>query len=140
MVLIPKGGGKYQGIGLIEPIWKVLEQVMDLWLEAIVLRDSLHGCLSGQGTRTGIIKAKLAQQLAHLEQAPFFGVFIDLKKAFDAMDWGQCLTILALHGVGPNMLRLIRNFWDTAINVCWVKGNCGRPLGVSRRAPVGKAV
>jgi hypothetical protein len=66
---------------------------------------------------TGIIKAKLAQQLAHLEQMSFFGVFIDLKKAFDAMDQGRCLEILALHGVGPNMLHLIRNFWDTAINM-----------------------
>jgi hypothetical protein len=34
-----------------------------------------------------------------LEQAPFFGIFIDLKKAFDAMDRGRCLAILALYGV-----------------------------------------
>jgi hypothetical protein len=45
-VLIPKGGGEYRGIGLLEPIWKVLEKVMDLRLEAIVLHDSLHGCLA----------------------------------------------------------------------------------------------
>jgi hypothetical protein len=86
MVLIPKGGGEYRGIGLLEPIWKVLERAMDIRLENIILYDSLHGCLAGQGTETGIIEAKLVQQLAHLEQAPFFGVFIDLKKAFDAMD------------------------------------------------------
>ncbi len=70
----------------------------------IELHDSLHGCPAGRGTGTGIIQAKLAQQLAHLEQAPFFGIFIDLKKAFDAMDRGRCLAILALHGVGPQML------------------------------------
>ena len=29
VVLIPKGGGDYQGIGLLEPIWKIIEQVMD---------------------------------------------------------------------------------------------------------------
>jgi hypothetical protein len=28
-VLIPKGGGDYCGIGLFEPIWKVIERVMD---------------------------------------------------------------------------------------------------------------
>ena len=28
-VLVPKGGGAYRGIGLLEPIWKVVEQVMD---------------------------------------------------------------------------------------------------------------
>ncbi len=79
-------GGEYHGIGLLELIWKVLKKVMDLKLEAIVLHDSLHGCLALQGTGTGIIEAKLAQQLAHLEQRPFFGVFINLRKAFDAMD------------------------------------------------------
>ena len=28
VVLIPKGGGDYRGIGLMEPIWKVMEIVM----------------------------------------------------------------------------------------------------------------
>ena len=105
---------------------------MDLRLETIKLHDSLHGCLAGRGTGTGIIEAKLAQQLAHLEQAPFFGVFIDLKKAFNAMDRGRCLAILALHGVGPKMLRLIRSFWETATNVCRAKGNYGRPFKAGR--------
>jgi hypothetical protein len=124
-VLIPKGGGEYRGIGLLEPIWKVLKKVMDLRLEAIVYHDSLHGCLALQGTGTGIIEAKLVQQLAYLEQMPFFGFFIDLRKAFDAIDCGCCLEILGLHGVGPKMLHLIRNFWDSATNVCQAKGNYG---------------
>jgi hypothetical protein len=81
-----KGRGGDHGIRLLEPIWKVLEKVMDLRLEAIVLHNSLHGCLALQGTETRIIEAKLAQQLAHLEQTPFFSIFIDLRKAFDAMD------------------------------------------------------
>ncbi len=59
---------------------------MDLWLETIKLHNSLHECLAGRGMGTGIIEAKLAQQHAHLEQWPFFGVFLDLKKAFDTMD------------------------------------------------------
>ncbi len=131
-VLIPKGGGEYRGIGLLEPIWKVLKKVMDLRLKAIALHDSLHGCLALQGTGTGIIEAKLAQQLAHLEWMPFFGVFIDLRKAFDAMDCGHCLEILVLHGVGLKMLCLIRNFWDSATNVCQAKGNYGRPFKAGR--------
>ncbi len=122
-MLIPKRGGEYHGIGLLEPIWKVLEKVMDLRLEAIVLHNSLHGCLALRGTGTGIIEAKLVQQLAHIEQMPFFGIFIDLQKAFDAMDQGHCLGILVLHGAGPQMLHLICNFWDTATNVCRAKGN-----------------
>ena len=105
---------------------------MDLRLEAIVLHNSLHGCLTLRGTGTGILEAKLAQQLAHLEQMPFFGIFINLRKAFDAMDRGHCLEILALHGVGPKMLCLICNFWDLATNVCQAKGNYGRPFKAGR--------
>jgi hypothetical protein len=136
-VLIPKGGGEYRGIGLLEPIWKVLEKVMDLRLEAIMLHNSLHGCLVLQGMGTGIIEAKLAQQLAHLERTPLFGIFIDLQKAFDAMDCSRCLEILALHGVGPKLLHLICNFWDLATNVCWEKGNYGRPFKAGRSVTQG---
>ena len=80
MVLIPKGGGDYHRIGLMEPMWKVCKRVIDLPLNAFELHDSLHGCRNSRGTGTAGIEAKLAQQLAHLEQVPFFGVFLDLKK------------------------------------------------------------
>ncbi len=29
VILIPKGGGDYQGVGLLEPIWKVIELILD---------------------------------------------------------------------------------------------------------------
>jgi hypothetical protein len=91
VVLIPKGGGNYRGIGLLEPMWKVCEQVIDTRLNRIPLHESLHGCRDGRGTGTAVMEAKLAQQLAHLEQVPFYRVFLDLKKAFDLMDCECCL-------------------------------------------------
>jgi hypothetical protein len=48
---------------------------MDKRLNAIELHESLHGCQNGRGTGTAIIKAKLAQQLAQLEQSTFFASF-----------------------------------------------------------------
>ena len=43
-VFIPKGNsGKFQGIGLLEVIWKLLERVLDLRLSEIELHDFLHG-------------------------------------------------------------------------------------------------
>jgi hypothetical protein len=86
IVLIPKGGGDYQGIGLLEPMWKVCKRVMDKRLNAFDLHKGLHGCRAGRGTGTAGIEAKLAQQLAHQQQVPFYGIFLDLKKAFDALD------------------------------------------------------
>ncbi len=37
----------------------------------------------------GNLEAKLAQQLANLEQEPSYGVFFDLKKVFNAMGQGE---------------------------------------------------
>ncbi len=140
IVLIPKGGGDYWGIRLLEPMWKVCERVMDLCLNAFDLHDSLHCCRDKRGTRTAIIEAKLAQQLAHLEQVPFYGVFLDLKKAFDSMDRERCLLILEGYGVGPRMIRLIRNFWRHAVLVCRASGNYGSPFcagrGVTQGGPL----
>ena len=87
VVLIPKGNsGDFRGIGLLEVIWKVLERVMDARLKCVPLHDALHGFRPGRSCGTGIMEVKLAQQLASLEQSPFFRIFLDLKKAYDTMD------------------------------------------------------
>ncbi len=87
-----------------------------------------------------MIEVKLTQQLAHIEQAPFYGVFIDLKKRFDIMNWERCLFILEGHGVGLSMRRLICHFWDKATNVCRASGNYGMPFkvghGVTQGGPL----
>jgi hypothetical protein len=54
---------------------------------------------------------------------PFYGVFLDLRKAFDAMDRERCLIVLEGYGAGPRMIRLIRGFWGDAIMVCRAAGN-----------------
>ncbi|KAL7543923.1 hypothetical protein ACHAWF_007483, partial [Thalassiosira exigua] len=132
VVLLPKGGGDYRGIGLLEPIWKVIEGVIDTRLGVIELHDCLHGYRNKRGTGTATVEAKLAAQLAYLEQQPFFAIFIDLKKAFDAMDRGRCLRILRGYGVGPKTRRLIKRFWALAEMVCRAGGNYGTAFGAGR--------
>ena len=133
IVLIPKNDkGDYRGIGLMEPIWKIIEGIMNRRLQAIKLHDSLRGSVRMRGTGTATIEAKLVQQLAYVEQEPLFAVFIDLRKAFDAMDRDRCLEILKNYGVGPNILRLIRKFWLKAKLVCRVNGRYGRGFKQSR--------
>ncbi len=101
-------------------------------MEAIELHDSLHGCCNKRGTGTAIIKAKLAQQLSYIELKPFYGVFLDLWKAFDAMDQERCIMLLEGYGAEPRMIRLIRGYWCNAIMVCWAAGNYGMAFKAGR--------
>jgi hypothetical protein len=110
---------------LDEPIWKVTERVINHRLDVIQLHDSLHGCRNKHRTGTAIIEVKLAQQLSYLELQPFLGFFLDLKKAFNVMDWEQCLMILEGYGAGPWMIQLTCGYWCNAIMVCHVVGNYG---------------
>ena len=85
VVLILKGtsGKEFQGIGLLEVIWKLLERVLDLRLSEIELHNFLHGFCAKRGCGTGIMEAILHQQLAAREQVPLYGIFLDLRKAFE---------------------------------------------------------
>jgi hypothetical protein len=105
---------------------------MDLRLNTFELHDSLHGCRKARRTGTAGIEAKLAQQLARLEQVPFYGVFLDLKKAFDAMSRERCILILEGYGVGPRMILLISNSWRNAVLVCRASENYGSPFQAGR--------
>ena len=113
---------------------------MNCRLEDINLHDCFHGSHAKCGTDTAVIEAKMAQQLSYLELKPFYGVFLDLKKAFNLMDWEHCIMILEGCGAGPLMIRLIRGYWRDAIMVCRASGNYGMPFkaghGVTQGGPL----
>jgi hypothetical protein len=81
---------------------------------------------------TATIEAKLAQSLAWHDQCPLYQIYVDLKKAYNALDREQTLDILVAYGVGPKMLRLQKHFWDTAKLVCRTRGNYGEPFNAKR--------
>ena len=132
IVLLPKGGGDYRGIGLLEPLWKVVEVLMDKRFLAIEFHDCLHGFLAGRGTGTATMEVKLAQQLAYREQEAWYQIFLDLRKAYDAMDRGRCLEILAGYGVGPKLIRLLSHFWAEAKLACRTGGYYGSVFSAGR--------
>ena len=41
---------------------------------------------------------------------PLYGIFIDLRNAYDLMDQGRVLQILKAYGVGPNLLSVLTYF------------------------------
>lgn len=80
------------------------------------------------------IKAKPYQSLAWHDQCPLYlyQIYIDLKKAYDAVDREQMLDILAAYGVRPKMLALQKHFWDTAKLVCRAGGYYGEAFCAER--------
>jgi hypothetical protein len=84
------------------------------------------------GTGMAIMEVKLQQQLAWGEQEPLYQIYLDLRKAYDALDWGLCLEILVGYGVGPNLLCLQKTFWEDAKMVCRTGGNHCLPFGAQR--------
>jgi hypothetical protein len=86
---------------------------------------------------TAIIKAKLAQQLSYLEMQPFYGVFLELQKAFNAMDREQCIMILEGYEAGPQIVRLIHGFWQDAVMVRRVAGNYSTAFKAGRNVTQG---
>ncbi len=76
-----KGWRQFKGDRPAGPLLESSEKIMVRRMGAIEFNPYLHGGLPKQGTGTATIEAKLAQQLAWLEQEPLFQVFVDLRKA-----------------------------------------------------------
>ena len=108
VVLIPKGNGEFRGIGLVEVIWKLLTIILHRRLTTgIKLHDVLHGFWEGRGTGTATLEAKLLQQLSAMREEVLYMIFLDLTKAYDALDRSRSLEILKGYGVGERLRRLL---------------------------------
>ena len=85
----------------MEVMWKVVAEILNRRLIAfITYHDFLHGFRAGCGTGTATLEAKLLQQLAALRGEVIYMIFLDLHKAYDALDRSRCLEILEGYGVG----------------------------------------
>ena len=109
VVLIPKGKREFRGIGLVEVTWKVVAVILHHWLTAgIKLHDALHRFWEGHGIGMATLEAKLLQQLAAMREKVLYVIFLDLTKAYDALDRSRSLEILKGHGVGDRVRRLLQ--------------------------------
>ena len=107
VVLIPKGGGDYRVIGLVEIIWKVVAVILNhRFIATITYHDSFHGFREGRGTGTATLEVKLIQKVVALREAVLRAIFLDPQKAYNALDRSRCLNILEGYRVGPRDLHL----------------------------------
>ena len=83
-------------------MWKLVTVILNIHLKAsITLYDFLHGFLAGRRTGIATLEVKLLQQLAAMMEEVLYMIFLDLHKAYDALDRSRCLDILEGYGVGP---------------------------------------
>ena len=107
VVLIPKGGGYYCSIVLVEVIWKAVAVILNRrFITAITHQYSLNRLRVGRGTGTATLKVNLLQQVAALREAVFHIIFLYQHKTYDALDRSRFMSILEGYGVGPRALRL----------------------------------
>ena len=120
IVLIPKGNGNFRGIGLLDVIWKTVT--------GIQFHDVLHRFRTGRGNWIAPLEAKPLQQLMAMREEVLHEIFLDLHKAYDALDRDRCLNILVAYRVGPRPIRLLRRYWDQLTMVARDGGYYGAPF------------
>ena len=112
VVLIPKGEKDYRGIGLVEVMLKVVAAIINRRFTAsITYHDFIHGFRAGRGTGTATLEAKILQKLAALREEVLYVIFLDLHKAYDALDRSRCLEILEGYGIGTQSRTLLKTYW-----------------------------
>ena len=112
VVLIPKGKKDYQGIGLMEVMWKVVAVILNqCFTSSITYHDALHGFRAGRGIGTATLEDKLLQQLVALREEVLYVIFLDLHKAYDTLDRSRCLEILEGYGIGLQAIKIPKTYW-----------------------------
>ena len=100
---------------------------------SITFHDFLHVFRAGCGTGTATLEAKLIQKLAALREEVLYVIFLDLHKAYDALERSRCLDILEGYGVSPWSCRLLQKYWRRSTMVA----RAGRYYGTAFQGECG---
>ena len=63
-----------------------------------------------------------------MREAVVYEIFLDLHKAYDALDWDRCREILVAYGVGPRALQILRMYWGHIAMVAKSRGYYAPPF------------
>ena len=79
-----------------------------------------------------------------MREEVLYEIFLDLHKAYDALDRDRCLDILAAYGVGPWAIRLLRRYWNRHMMVARAGGYYCAPFkgfrGVTQGDPLSPTI
>ena len=86
----------------------------------------------------------MLQQLAALRDEVLYMIFLDLHKAYDALDRSRCLEILEGYGVPPRACRLLQTNWGRLTMVARAGGYYGEAFkgyrGVTQGDPLSPTI
>ena len=92
VVLIQKLNGNYRGIGLVEFLWNTVMAILIQRLMTVIqFHDTLHDFHTGRGIGTASLEAKLLQHPMAMREEVLYEIFLDLHKAYGALDCSRCL-------------------------------------------------
>ena len=67
-----------------------------------------------------------------MREEVLYVIFLDLTKAYDALDRSRCLEILEGYGVGPTSRRLLTTYWRVLTMVARATGYYRTAFGGER--------
>ena len=113
-------------------------------LSSVQFHDILYLFRAGRGTGTATLEANILQQLIYMRETVLHYIFLDLLKAYDALDRERRLDILAEYGVGPRTIRILRTYWSRLHMVGKSGGRYGpafhRHRGVTQGDPLSPTI
>ena len=113
VVLIPKGGGDYHVIGLVEVVWKAVAAIINRRFTALTTyHEYLHGFWAGRGMGTVTLEVKLLHQVTAMSEEILHTIFLYLHKAYKTSDRSRCLEILEGYGKGTRAICLLHWYWE----------------------------
>ena len=84
----------------MDVVWKVVVVILNRYItDSITYHEFLHGLQAGCGTGTATLEAKLLQQLVAMREEVLYILFMNLHKAYDALNRYRCLKILEEYDV-----------------------------------------
>ena len=97
----------------MEFLWKAISAIINRRLSSsIQFHDILRRFHAGRVTGTSTLEAKMLRHIIVMRDRVLHGIFLNIIKAYGALNRERCLDILAGYGVGPRTIRIIWTYWS----------------------------
>ena len=94
-MILNEVGTNFRVIGLVEILWKAISGIINRrLLSSVQFHNPLRGFRAWRGMGTATFQSKLLQKLIGMRDTFLHAIFLDLRKAYDALDRNRYLDIM----------------------------------------------